>query len=277
MADSPTAHLRWRCVACRSENHVPAGHAETAPRELGMPVESACAHCRTRHILVGDPNDLSRVAPRDEIGRRGGGALARVLLAVGLVGVGSLGLYVAALIAAQGAEGASVWTALGLVTLVAGALLLLARRNSEAFLALEKGLEVRGADGRSRGLVPWSKVCGAEYRLLLGRRMALWLAVEDHDGSVPAAPLVAETGVALFTRSRAMPQFLMALAGRLGDRVRFVLPVMALGVAGGRQAVALRSDLAHGLASGKLGGAELAERLRASAEDRTGSSRVSTT
>ena len=268
MAVSPTAHLRWRCVACRSENHVSASRAQVAPRQLGMPVESACAHCRTRHILVGDPNDLSRVAPRDEIGRRRVGALARVLLAGGLVGVGSLGLYVAAQIATQGAGGGPVWTALGLVTLVTGALLLMARRNSEAFLALEKGLEVRGADGRSRGLVPWSKVRGAEYRLLMGRRMALWLAVEDHDGSVPVAPLVAETGVALFTRSRAMPQFLMALAGRLGDRVRFDLPVMALGAARGGKAVALRSDLARGLVSGKLGGAELVERLRVASEDR---------
>jgi len=276
MAVEPTARLRWRCVACRSENHVSAGRAELAPREFGMPIETACAHCRTRHILVGDPGDLSRIAPRDKIGRRGVGALARVLLAGGLVATGGLGLYVAAQIAAQGAEGASVWTALGLVTLIAGALLLMARRNSEAFLALEKGLEVRGPDGRSRGLVPWNKVRGAEYRLLLGRRMALWLAVEDHDGSVPAAPLVAETGVALFTRSRAMPQFLMALAGRLGGRVRFVLPVLTLGAAGGGQAVALRSDLAHGLVSGRLGGDEITERLRATYEGRSPPDRPST-
>jgi len=271
MAVDPTDRLRWRCVACGSENHVTAGRAEAALRELTMPVETACAHCRTRHILVGNPDDLSRIAPRQEIGRRGVGALARMLLAGGLMATGGLGLYVAAQIAAQGAEGAPAWTALGLGALVAAALLLLARRDSEAFLAREKGLEVRGPDGRSRGLVPWEKVRGAEYRLLMGRRMALWLAVEDHDGSVPVAPLVAETGVALFTRSRAMPQFLMALAGRLGGRVRFVLPVMALGAAGARQAVALRSDLVHGLVSGTLGGAEVTERLRASAEDGAGS------
>jgi hypothetical protein len=229
------------------------------------PFETACAHCRTRHIIVGDPADLARIAPRDAIGRRGVGGPARVVLGVGLAATGLLGLYVAAQgaiqagVAAQG--GLFAWAALGLGGLAAGAFMLRGRRGAEAFLAGDKGLEVRGPDGRSRGLIPWEKIRGAEYRLLMGRRMALWLAVEGSDGSVPPAPLVAETGVALFTRSRAMPQFLMALAGKLGDRVRFILPIVALGPAGTGGGAALRSGLARRLVAGTLEGAELSERL----------------
>lgn len=256
MAANSTDRLRWRCVACRSENHVSPGRAGERPRGLA-PFETACAHCRTRHILVGDPGDLARIAPLDKIGRRGVRGAARVFLGGGLGATGILGLY----IAAQLPEGGLAWAALGLGALVAGAVLLRGRRGAEAFLACEKGLEVRGPDGRARGLIPWEKIRGAEYRLLLGKRMALWLAVEDPDGSVPPAPLVAETGIALFTRSRAMPQFLMALAARLGDRVRFILPIVALGPAGGGRAVALRSGVARGLVSGTLEGRELAERL----------------
>ncbi|MHC4248433.1 MAG: hypothetical protein ACYS9X_04830 [Planctomycetota bacterium] len=261
MASDSTDRLRWRCVACRSENHVSLGRAGGAGREVTGPFETACAHCRTRHILVGDPGDLARVAPRDEIGRRGVGGPARVLLGGGLAATGALGLLIAAQLTRQVAEGALAWAALGLGALVAGALLLRGKRGAEAFLACEKGLEVRGPDGRARGLIPWEKIRGAEYRLLLGKRMALWLAVEGSDGSVPPAPLVAETGVALFTRSRAMPQFLMALAGRLGDRVRFILPIVALGAGGGGRGVALGSGLARRLVSGTLEGPELSECL----------------
>ncbi|MHC5055462.1 MAG: hypothetical protein ACYTKD_12165 [Planctomycetota bacterium] len=273
MASDSTDRLRWRCVACRSENHVslrPARGSGRARRDVTGPFETACAHCRTRHILVGDPGELARVAPRDEIGRRGVGGPARVFLGGGLAATGALGLFIAAQAALQAgdrvAEGSLLWegvawAVLGLGALVAGALLLRGKRGAEAFLACEKGLEVRGPDGRPRGLIPWEKIRGAEYRLLMGRRMALWLAVEGPDGSVPPAPLVAETGVALFTRSRAMPQFLMALAGRLGDRVRFILPIVALGAGGGGRGVALGSALARRLVSGTLRGPELSERL----------------
>jgi hypothetical protein len=251
MATVSGLHLRWRCVACRSDNHVSLGRAGTTghdvpPRKVTKPVETACAHCRTRHILVGNPSDLARIAPRDEIGRRG--VRTPALLGAGLTVVGGFGIYIALQIAAemttQDAEGALVWAALGLGTLIAGILLLRSRRGAEAFLACEKGLKVRGPDGRARGLIPWEKIRGAEYRLLLGKRMALWLAVEGSDGSVPPAPLVAETGVALFTRSRAMPQFLMALASRLGNRVDFALPVIVLGA--GQRLLSPRSHGAHG-------------------------------
>ncbi len=263
MGVDATDRLRWRCVACRSENHVSLGHGRAGPGVPG-PFETACAHCRTRHILVGDPGDLARIAPRDEIGRRRGvPGLPQILLGAGLALTGALGIYTAT----QVAEGAFVWAALGLGALVIGGLFLRCPRGAEAFLACEKGLEVRGRDGRARGLIPWEKIRLAEYRLLLGRKMALWLAVEDSDGSVPPAPLVAETGVALFTRSRAMPQFLMALAARLGDRVRFILPILALSPGGNGQAVALRSGLARRLVSGTLGGRELSESLVEPCED----------
>lgn len=268
MDSNPTDRLRWRCVACRSNNHVSLGHAGGAghetmePDEVTQPIETSCAHCRTRHILVGDAGDLARIAPRDEIGRRGGRRPTRVLLGGGMAAAGVLGLCLAAT-TTQDTQSALVWAAVGLGALVAGALLLRGRRGAEAFLVGEKGLEVRGPDGRARGLIPWEKIRGAEYRLLLGKRMALWLAIEGHDGSVPPAPLVAETGVALFTRSRAMPQFLMALAAKLGDRVRFTLPIVALGAAEDGQAVALGSGVARRLVSGTLGETELSEQLSA--------------
>jgi len=268
MASEPEDPLRWRCVACRSDNHVSfARRGEAAPEESGRavarPVETACPHCRTRHILVGDPADLAHVAPLDEIGRRGAGDVARKLAGWGLVAAGLLGLCVAFEVAThldgRSGEGMFAWALSGLATLAAGALLLRRPRGAEAFLARDGGLEVRGPDGRSRGLIPWEKIRGAEYRLLMGRRMALWLAVEGHDGSLPPAPLVAETGVALFTRSRAMPQFLMALAARLGDRASFVLPIVALGAAGGGRSVPLQSGLARKLVSGTFGTAEIQE------------------
>ncbi len=272
MAADSTDRLLWRCVACRSENHVSLGSGPGGVRRgVTGPFETACAHCRTRHIIVGDPGDLARIAPRDAIGRRGVGGPARVLLGIGLAATGLFilcaGLYVIAQGAHQATQEGVVWAALGLGGLVMGVLMFRGRRGAEAFLACEKGLEVRGPDGRSRGLIPWEKIRGAEYRLLMGRRMALWLAVEGPDGSVPPAPLVAETGVALFTRSRAMPQFLMALAGRLGDRVRFILPIVALGPSGDGGGAALRSGLARRLVSGTLEGPELSERLFGAPDD----------
>lgn len=267
MGDGSGPRLRWRCVACRSENHVSLGGPGRGPAGGTLPpgpVETACAHCRTRHILVGDPADLARIAPRGEIGRRRGvPGLARVVLGAGLAAAGAAGLYAAT----QVADGAASWALLAMAALAAAALSLRGPRGAEAFLASENGLDVRGPDGRSRGLIPWEKIRGAEYRLLLGKRMALWLAVEGADGSVPPAPLVAETGVALFTRSRAMPQFLMALAARLGDRVGFSLPIVALGRATGGRAVALRSGLARRLVSGTLGAEEIAESLDGPRDD----------
>ena len=129
MATDLADHLRWRCVACGSNNHVSLGQVEgdghePTSREVTKPVETACAHCRTRHILVGDPGDLARIAPRDEIGRRGGRRPARVLLGAGLAAAGGLGLYIAAQTSAEiktpDTESALVWVVLGLGAALAG-------------------------------------------------------------------------------------------------------------------------------------------------------------
>ncbi|MHC4502599.1 MAG: hypothetical protein ACYTFI_04770 [Planctomycetota bacterium] len=269
--DVPSAH--WRCVACRSENHVRVGpgdgpSSQASPR-VG-PVETACAHCRTRHILVPGTGALRRLAPLAEVGRRGmlrhtggyRGGLAMLVLAAS-----AAALFYAP---TPAAGGAAILAGLGIVVLASLWLLLRHVPGSEGFRALEKGLEVRGADGRLRALIPWEKIHGAEYRLLMGRQMALWLAIEGADGTVPPAPLLAETGAALFTRSRAMPQFLLSLAGRLGERAPFLLPILTVDSARektGREGACehgglpLRSELVPELMKGALSDEALARSL----------------
>jgi hypothetical protein len=171
---------------------------------------------------------------------------------------------------APAAGGVAILAGLGIVVLASLWLLLRHVPGTEGFRAIEKGLEVRGADGRLRALIPWEKIHGAEYRLLMGKRMALWLAIEGADGTVPPAPLLAETGVALFTRSRAMPQFLLSLAGRLGERAPFLLPILTVNSArentgGGRACerggLPLRSELVPELMKGALSDEALARSL----------------
>jgi hypothetical protein len=130
--------------------------------------------------------------------------------------------------AAQGERLASpAWVAAGVFGAAAAAGALLVRRRREGFFARESGLEVRRPGDRG-AVISWERIRAAEYRLFLGGEMALWLAVEGEDGEIPAAPLVAETGVALLTRYRAMPQFLLCLADRLGGGVAFLLPILAV-------------------------------------------------
>jgi len=226
-------------------------------------VETACAHCRTRHILVLDPDELPHIAPLDEVGpvRRTLGFPARLAVAA------CLGLAAAVafeLARAAGAPAAAAWSLVAAFGVAAaGVLAFRGPAGIEGFLARDLGLEVqRPADG-TKVLIPWEKIRAAQYRLFLGNRMALWLAVEGSDGSVPAAPLLAETGVALNTRFRAMPQFLLAMAGRLGDRARFLLPILALPgqPPGGETALALRSETVPGLLAGTLRGEPLARAL----------------
>ena len=87
---------------------------------------------------------------------------------------------------------------------------------------------------------------------------------------MPPAPLVAETGVALFTRSRAMPQFLLSLAGRLGERAPFLLPILTVDSAREntgraraceRGGLPLRSELVPELMKGSLSDEALARSL----------------
>lgn len=263
----------WQCVACRSENHIRVRAGDRSSRQASHrigPVETACAHCRTRHILAPGTGALRHIAPLAEVGRRGTvrhtrryrGGLAMLLLAAS----------VAALVyaPAPAAGGAAILAGLGIVVLASLWLLLRHVPGTEGFRTLEKGLEVRGADGKLRALIPWGKIHAAEYRLLMGRRMALWLAIEGADGTVPAAPLLAETGVALFTRSRAMPQFLLSLAGRLGERAPFLLPILTVdsrrgdpdeGRACARGGLALRSELVPELMKGALSDEALARSL----------------
>ena len=284
--DAPV--LRWRCVACRSENQMPfGGPGKDVPREGRS---TACAHCRTRHILAPGPDGIRHIAPLDEVGGRATDGRYRAGLVVLLLAASAAALLY---VPAPAAGGAATSVGLGLVVLVSLWLLLRAgggalahglrceasrrsqrtqrgsvsrvhgslcsrwplwrrrSRGADGFRTLERGLEVRGADGKVRALIPWEKIHAAEYRLLLGRRMTLWLAIEGQDGTVPPAPLLAETGVALFTRSRAMPQFLLSLAGRLGERAPFLLPILTVNCGcDGRDEDRARGGVARALCSG---------------------------